>query len=92
MGFLPEALLNYLALLGWSPGNNREVLSFKELTEKFSLNKVVKKGGVFDEKKLNWICGQHMSDNSSQDHLNTMRELDPDWHSDQDESYLLNVI
>ena len=92
MGILPEALLNYLALLGWSPGKNREVFSFKELTEKFSLNKVVKKGGVFDEKKLNWICGQHMSDNSSQDHLNTMRELDPDWHSDQDESYLLNVI
>ncbi|HHZ80374.1 MAG TPA: hypothetical protein EYN59_04570 [Candidatus Marinimicrobia bacterium] len=62
------------------------------MTKKFSLDKVVKKGGVFDEKKLNWVCGQHMSGKSSQDLLNTMRELEPDWHSDQDENYLFNVI
>ena len=53
---------------------------------------MVKKGGVFDEKKLNWVCGQHMSGKSSQDLLNTMRELEPDWHNDQDENYLFNVI
>lgn len=52
MGILPEALLNYIALLGWNPGDNREYLSRKELIEAFDLSRVQKGSAVFDEVKL----------------------------------------
>ncbi|MEN0061574.1 MAG: glutamate--tRNA ligase [Myxococcota bacterium] len=51
-GFLPEALLNYLALLGWSPGDDREIMTFDEMVEAFSLERVVKTDAKFDLKKL----------------------------------------
>ncbi|MEE2876681.1 MAG: glutamate--tRNA ligase [Candidatus Neomarinimicrobiota bacterium] len=92
MGVLPEGLLNYLALLGWSPGNDREVLGFSELIKEFSLKKVIKKGAVFDEKKLNWICGQHLSGKESRDLLASLRSLDQEWHKDENQDYLLKVI
>lgn len=92
MGFLPEALLNYLALLGWSAGDDREVLGLKEMVGEFSLQRVVKKGAIFDAKKLNWISGQHMSERAAHELLSAMRSVTPDWHIGQEESYLLNVI
>lgn len=52
MGILPEAMLNYLAFLGWNPGDNREYLSREELIEAFDLSRVQKGGAVFDEVKL----------------------------------------
>ena len=54
-----------MALLGWSPGEDKEIFKFEELIEEFSIDKVVKKGAVFDEKKLNWVCGQHLSNKKS---------------------------
>ena len=59
-GFVPEALRNYLALLGWSPGNNQEVLGSEELTQQFSLDRINKANAVFDPKKLQWMNGQYM--------------------------------
>ncbi|QIB27168.1 glutamate--tRNA ligase [Caloranaerobacter azorensis] len=59
-GYLPEALVNYLALVGWSPEDNREILSMEELINEFSFDRVSKTGGVFDIDKLNWINGQYI--------------------------------
>jgi glutamyl-tRNA synthetase len=59
-GYLPEALVNYLALLGWSPGDDREQLTLDQLTEVFSLEKVNKSGARFDLKKLNDLNGQYI--------------------------------
>ncbi|MCB2205450.1 glutamate--tRNA ligase [bacterium] len=59
-GYLPEAMFNFLALLGWSPGDDREVLSREELVEAFDIRRVLKKSSVFDEEKLMWMNGQHI--------------------------------
>jgi glutamyl-tRNA synthetase/nondiscriminating glutamyl-tRNA synthetase len=54
-GYLPEALVNYLALIGWSPGHDQEVLPVDELTRRFSIEDVGKSSGVFDPQKLMWM-------------------------------------
>jgi glutamyl-tRNA synthetase len=59
-GFLPEALLNYLALLGWSPGGDRELLSRDQLTQEFQLERVHKTSACFDVEKLRWLNSEHL--------------------------------
>ncbi len=59
-GFLAEAMVNFLALLGWSPGHDREILSREELAEAFSLEGVGKSGAVFDVEKLKWMNGHYL--------------------------------
>lgn len=54
-GYLPEALINYIALVGWSPEDNSEKMTMAEMIEKFSFERVSKSGGVFDVQKLNWM-------------------------------------
>ncbi|HOJ92305.1 MAG TPA: glutamate--tRNA ligase [Dictyoglomaceae bacterium] len=60
MGYLPEALVNYLALLGWTPEENREIYTIEELIELFDIHKVTKNPGIFDITKLDWINTQHI--------------------------------
>ena len=60
-GVLPEAMVNFLALLGWSPGTDEELLSRDDLVERFSLERVLKKGAVFDPAKLFWMNGRHIA-------------------------------
>jgi len=60
-GFLPEALFNFLARLGWSSGDDREIFSRDELIQLFDLAGISKSGAVFDEKKLEWMNGQYLS-------------------------------
>jgi len=59
-GYLPEALLNFLALLGWNTPDEQEIFSMEELIEKFTLDRVHKGGAVFDQKKLDWINGEYI--------------------------------
>ena len=59
-GFLPEALVNYLALIGWSPGEGEEVVPIEELARRFSIDEVGHSAGVFDEQKLAWMNRQYM--------------------------------
>ncbi|HYF10354.1 MAG TPA: glutamate--tRNA ligase [Candidatus Paceibacterota bacterium] len=59
-GILPEALLNYLALLGWNPGTPQEIFTPEELIAAFDLGKVQKAGAVFDPEKLRWINQEHI--------------------------------
>jgi glutamyl-tRNA synthetase len=61
LGLLPEAMLNFLALLGWSPGNDIEVMSLEEMVKLFSADKLSRKAAVFDPQKLEWMNGQHLS-------------------------------
>ncbi|MDR1830155.1 MAG: glutamate--tRNA ligase [Candidatus Fibromonas sp.] len=60
LGYLPHALVNFLSLLGWSPGDDREVMSLKEMIEAFSLERIHPKAVAFDEKKLEWMNGMHI--------------------------------
>ena len=60
-GYLPEGMINFLALLGWSPGDDREVFGVDELVEAFSFRRVLKKSAVFDLDKFGWLNGQHIA-------------------------------
>jgi nondiscriminating glutamyl-tRNA synthetase len=59
-GYLPETLVNFLALLGWSPGGEEEVFPLNELKQQFSLDRVAKSPAVFDLEKLNWLNGHYI--------------------------------
>ncbi|ODT03480.1 MAG: glutamate--tRNA ligase [Gemmatimonadetes bacterium SCN 70-22] len=61
LGILPDAMCNFLALLGWSPGGDREVMTRAELIEAFSAEGLLKKAAVFDTRKLEWMNGQHLA-------------------------------
>ncbi|MBL0389430.1 glutamate--tRNA ligase [Tumebacillus sp. ITR2] len=60
MGYLPEAINNFLALLGWSPGGEQEMFTMDELIEQFSFERVQKSGATFDSGKLAWMNGQYI--------------------------------
>lgn len=60
MGYLPQAMFNYLALLGWAPQGEQEIFSVDELVKQFSMNRVSSNDAVFDIEKLNWINFQYM--------------------------------
>ena len=60
MGILSEALINYLALLGWNPGTDQEIFTMEELIEQFDLKKIQKGGAIFDQKKLDWVNKEHI--------------------------------
>jgi len=59
-GFLPEALINYMALLGWNPGTEQEIFSRDELIDAFDIEKIHKGGAIFDEIKLRWVNKEHI--------------------------------
>ena len=60
-GYLADALVNFLALLGWSPGGDRELMSRRELVESFTLEGITGSNGVFDVAKLDWMNGQYIA-------------------------------
>lgn len=59
-GYLPEAIVNYIVLLGWSPGDDREIFTLEELTEVFSMKGINKSPSVFDMNKLKWMNGEYL--------------------------------
>ncbi len=61
-GYLPEALLNYLALIGWSPGGGEELLPIQELARRFALEDVGHSAGIFDQEKLGWMNRHYMKE------------------------------
>ena len=60
LGYLPEAINNFLALLGWAPNSEQEIFSMDELIHEFSMDRVAKNPAVFDIDKLNWINQHYM--------------------------------
>lgn len=73
-GFLPDAMINYLALLGWNDGSDNEIFTRDELIEAFDLNRVVKSPSVFDIEKLKWVNSQHIKMASVEDLIPRVRE------------------
>lgn len=73
MGYLPEALFNFLALLGWSPEGEQEILSREELVRTFTLERVAKSPAVFDIDKLNWMNQQYLKQKSTQELATLLR-------------------
>ena len=73
-GILPSAMLNFLALLGWSPGDDREFMSPEELIEAFSVDRILKKSAVFDAEKLSWLNGKHLAARPVDELISEIRE------------------
>ena len=59
-GYLPDAMVNFLSLLGWSPGDNREIMGLDELIKSFSLDRINSNNSVFDDEKLRWMNGNYI--------------------------------
>jgi glutamyl-tRNA synthetase len=75
VGILPSAMVNFLALLGWSPGHDIELMTDAELLERFELEGLLRKPSVFDTKKLEWMNGQHLSRASAAELLPHLRAV-----------------
>ena len=69
LGLLPEAIVNYVALLGWSPEDNEEILSLDQLIEKFDYRKINKSPAVFDMGKLRWMNGEYIKRMDEEEYL-----------------------
>ena len=76
-GIFPEALVNFLALLGWSPGEDREILSREEMEREFSLDRIGASPSVFDPEKLLWMNAQYMARLPAEDLLDRAKPYAP---------------
>ena len=76
-GYLPEALLNYLALLGWNPGTEQEIFSLDELVSAFDIDRVQHAGAMFDREKLDWMNGQYIRALSDEELARRLRPFLP---------------
>ncbi len=75
-GYLPEAFINMVALLGWSPADDKEILSLDEMVKEFDLNKVHKAGARFNKEKAEWFNHQYIQLKSDEELLNVLKESD----------------
>lgn len=93
MGYLPESLINYIALLGWNPGNNDEVFDIDYLINNFSIQNVNKKAAVFDMTKLDWVSSQTIMAKKSSELLELINDFDSSWSSNnRNNDFLVKVI
>ena len=74
-GYLPEALVNYLALLGWNPGTEKELFTRDELVKEFRIEQVQKSGAIFDIEKLRWFNHEHMMQLSDEEFFVRLAEF-----------------
>ncbi len=80
VGYLPEALINFMALLGWNPGNDQEMFIMQELLKVFSLEKIQKGGAVFNVDKLNWFNKEYIKNSDTKKLAkNLINHLPGDW-------------
>lgn len=76
-GYLPEAMVNFLALIGWNPGGNREVMNKDELVSAFAIDGIQRSGGAFNEEKLKWMNKEHLAKLSEAERLSYVLEALP---------------
>ena len=88
----PEALVNFLAYLGWSPGDDSEIHDLEELTELFTLERVSNSGAVFDYQKLVWYNEQYMREKSAEELYPRVKAIAEAHGIDPDKGYLLQII
>ncbi|NCN08075.1 glutamate--tRNA ligase [Candidatus Parcubacteria bacterium] len=92
-GYLSEALLNYLALIGWNPGTEQEIFTLKELIKAFKLSQVQKGGAIFDEKKLDWVNKEHIKLLSPEEQLEIKkREVENEPYMNSEPNLDINKI
>ena len=91
-GILPEAMLNFLASMGWNDGTEQEIFSRDELIEKFSLERVQRSGARFDEQRLLWMNGQWIRRLSLDDLYERVKKYWPKSAEDADETYKKQVL
>ena len=73
-GYLPEAIINYIAFLGWCPSDNQEIFSLKELEQKFSIKNIGKSPAIFDYEKLAWVNERHIKLKSDEEFANIIKK------------------
>jgi len=78
LGYLPEALINYVAMLGWNPGTKQEIFSMDELIKLFDISKVQKSGAIFNTEKLNWYNREYLLKLTDEDFDNRARDFLPE--------------
>jgi glutamyl-tRNA synthetase len=91
-GYLPEAMINFMASLGWNDGTEQEVFSREELIEKFSLEHVQRSGARFDERRLQWLDGAWIRQLSLDDLYGQAREFWPVEAGNYDDDYKKRVL
>ena len=91
-GFLPEALLNYLMLLGWSPKDDREILSREEIIKSFSLEHINSAPATFDETKLLWMNGMYIRQLSNEELRDKLIEFEPSLKKEIPEDLFLGFV
>jgi glutamyl-tRNA synthetase len=91
-GYLPEALLNFIATLGWNDGTEQEIFSVDELVKKFSLERVQKGGARFDEKRLLWMNGVHIRELSLDTLYEQVQDYWPPEAAKSDDDYRKKVL
>ncbi len=91
-GYLPEAILNFLALLGWNPGTTEEIFTKDQLIKGFSLERVQRSGARFDEKRLSWMNGVYIRGLPIDELQKRAKEFWPTEASDYDEPYKKKVL
>ncbi len=95
-GYLPEAFVNFLSLLGWSPADNREILELQEIINLFKLEKVSPSPAIFELDKLNWMNGQYIKNLSIQDLTdrarNYFKDFDLSIYSEEQLSHIIDSI
>ncbi len=91
-GYFPEAFINFLALLGWSPSDDKEILSLEQLVEEFDLNKVHKAGARFSKEKAEWFNHEYLQIKSNTEILTYLKALEPVSQSSLGDDQLLKII
>ncbi|MCC4212197.1 glutamate--tRNA ligase [Leeuwenhoekiella parthenopeia] len=91
-GYLPEAVVNMLAFLGWNPGTEKEIYTLEELVADFELERVHKSGAKFDPEKTKWFQQQHLHLTSEASLVKPFQEILKEKHLDYDDAYVQKVI
>ena len=92
-GFLPEAVVNFVALLGWSPEDNQEKMTLAEMVQKFDYRHISKSPAVFDYGKLKWLNGEYIKEMDEARYLKlAMPEIDKAVHRDVDKKAIADMV
>jgi glutamyl-tRNA synthetase len=91
-GFLPEAMVNFIASMGWNDGTEQEVFTIDELIKKFSLDRVQKSGARFDEQRMLWLNGQHIRMLELDDLYARVADFWPESANSADEAHKKEVL
>ncbi len=91
-GYLPEAFVNFLALLGWSPSDDKEILTLEEMAKEFDLHKVHKAGARFSKEKAEWFNHQYLQKKSNEEILEIFKNLEETKNINLSDEKLLKII